>query len=129
MIVIDTDILIDHFHDNADATALIRTALLNRESIIISVASVAELLAGMRSGEEERTEALISLFRVQPADEKIARIAGSYLNQFARKSRIDLGDAIIAATAKSVNAILYTRNIRHYPMDDIEVKVPYERGK
>jgi len=129
MIVIDTDILIDHFHDNADATALIRSALLNRERLIVSVVSVAEILAGMRPGEEERTEALLSLFQIYPADERIARIAGNFLNQFARTSRIDLGDAIIAATAKIADAMLYTRNIRHYPMGDIEVKVPYERGR
>ena len=129
MIVFDTDILIDHFHDHAAATALIRTALLNRETLIISIATVAEILAGMRPGEEKKTEALLSLFQIHPADENIARIAGDYLNKYARGRHLDLGDALIAATAQDTGAMLYTRNIRHYPMDDIVVKAPYKRGK
>jgi len=72
---------------------------------------VAEILAGMRPGEEEKTEALFSLFQVLPADEELARQAGMYLNQYAAQHRIDLGDAFIAATAKTTGAEIYTRNI------------------
>lgn len=39
------------------------------------------------------------------------------------------GDALIAATASFFNAELVTRNIKHYPMSDIKVVVPYERGR
>jgi predicted nucleic acid-binding protein len=62
-------------------------------------------------------------------DEAVARLAGAYLNEYAPKHRLDLGDVLIAATAKLAEAELYTRNVRHYPMSDIVVKVPYERGK
>jgi predicted nucleic acid-binding protein len=127
--VIDTDILIDHFHRVAQATAFIRSELLAGETLIISAATVAELLAGMRSGEEEATEALLSLFQVLAADETVARTAGGYLNRFARAERIDLGDAFVAATARVTGSALYTRNARHYPMSDISVVVPYVRGQ
>jgi predicted nucleic acid-binding protein len=127
--VIDTDILIDHFHGNASATNFIQDALLSGETLLISVATVAEILAGMRPGEEERTEALLSLFTAYPADEALARVAGVYLNQYPAGKRLDLGDALIAATAKVSNSTLYTRNVRHYPMTDIPVRVPYERGR
>ena len=98
--IIDTDILIDHFHGNTDATAFVREALLRGEPMIISIATVSELLAGMRPGEEEVTDALLSLFLVYPADESIARLAGAFLNRYGRQHRLDLGDALIAATAK-----------------------------
>lgn len=68
--VIDTDILIDHFHGNASAARFIKDALL-----------------------------------------------------------FDLGDALIAATAQVTGSTLYTRNSRHFPMTDISVTVPYERGR
>ncbi|MBU2611001.1 MAG: type II toxin-antitoxin system VapC family toxin [Chloroflexi bacterium] len=129
MKVIDTDILIDHFHGHEASKTFIRDLLLSGESLTISVATVTELLAGIRSGEEERTEALLALFAIQPADEPIARLAGSYLNQYGAPHRLDLGDALIAATARHMDAVLYTRNDRHYPMGDIVVKVPYTRGK
>jgi predicted nucleic acid-binding protein len=126
--VIDTDILIDHFHGNAAATTFIQDTLIAGLELVISIASVAEVLAGMRSGEEEDTEALLSLFRVYPADESLARMAGHYLNRFAASHRLDLGDALVAATARATNSPLYTRNARHYPMTDIEIKIPYMRG-
>jgi predicted nucleic acid-binding protein len=128
MIVIDTDILIDHFHDSAAATAFVRDTLLSGETLVISIATVAEILAGMRDGEEDATNALLSLFQVYPADEGLARFAGAYLNQYAAREHIDLGDALIAATALVTRSELYTRNVRHYPMSDIIVKVPYQRG-
>ncbi len=127
--VVDTDILIDHFHGNAHATAFVREALLSGDAPIISIASVSELLAGMRAGEEEETNALLSLFHIFPADESLARVAGAFLNKYGREHHIDLGDALIAATAQANSTVLITRNIRHYPMDEIEVKVPYERGR
>ncbi len=126
--VIDTDILIDHFHGNAAATAFIEDALLARQPLFISIAAVAEILAGMRPGEEDDTEALLALFSIHTADESLARVAGAYLNQYAASHRLDLGDALTAATAQVTGSELYTRNMRHYPMGDIVVRAPYERG-
>lgn len=128
MKVIDTDVLIDHFHGNRHATDLVRNWLLAGETLHISVVTVTEILAGMRAGEETDTEALLSLFAVQAMDEPLARVAGAYLNQFGRTHRVDLGDAVVAATARTLAAPLVTRNRRHYPMADVEVIVPYERG-
>jgi predicted nucleic acid-binding protein len=128
MSVIDTDILIDHFHGNPSATAFIQKAILEGDTLIISIATLAEILAGIRPGEEENTESLLSLFEVYPADEGLARIAGGYLNRYAAAYRLDLGDALVAATAHAAGEKLYTRNIRHYPMGEIEIVVPYERG-
>lgn len=129
MKLIDTDVLIDHFHNVKAATEYIATALLTDDEIYISSVSVTEILAGMRPGEEADTEALFDLFVVWPVDEAVARIGGFYLNQFARNQKLDLGDALIAATAKALDAELITRNIKHYPMTDIEVREPYSRGR
>lgn len=127
--VIDTDILIDHFHGNVQATSFVRDALLREQTLYISVATVAELLAGMRPGEEEATNALLSLFRVYPADEAVGRVAGTFLSQYGRNFRLDLGDALVAATAQVTGGTLYTRNLRHYPMASIAVEAPYGRGR
>ena len=127
--VVDTDILIDHFYGNALATKFIREALLGGDEPVISIATVAEMLAGMRAGEAEATESLLSLFRLYPADKSVARMAGSFLNRYGRQHKLDLGDALIAATAYATGSTLYTRNVRHYPMSEIAVEVPYERGR
>ncbi|MCI0475262.1 MAG: type II toxin-antitoxin system VapC family toxin [Anaerolineales bacterium] len=129
MRLVDTDILIDHFHGVVAATEYIADALLSDGELFISVVSVTEILAGMRTGEEAKTEELFALFTIQPVNETIARAAGKYLNQFAASHRLELGDSIIAATARSLNAELITRNVKHYPMGDLIVRAPYERGR
>ncbi len=55
--------------------------------------------------------------------------AGAYLQQFRRSHHLELGDALIAAAAADASAELVTRNLKHYPMSDIRVLVPYERGR
>jgi hypothetical protein len=100
MRLIDTDVLIDHFHGVQAATDYIANALMVDGELFISIASVTEVLAGLRPGEEADTEELFALFTIQAADEAVARVAGLYLNQFARSHRLDLGDALIARQPK-----------------------------
>ena len=128
MKLIDTDIAIDHFHGNRAALDYFAESLAAGEVLAISIVTLTELLAGIRPGERERTENLLRLFRVLEADETIGRHAGEYLNQFRRSHNLELGDALIAATAAKVHAELVTRNAKHYPMSDIRVYAPYERG-
>ena len=62
MKLIDTDIAIDHFHGNRAAHDFFAQTLASGDALYISVITLTELLAGMRSGEEELTEKLLSLF-------------------------------------------------------------------
>jgi predicted nucleic acid-binding protein len=64
MKVIDTDILIDHFHGNQSARDYLAEALATGEELAISVITLAEFTAGMRVGEEDKTERLLALFRL-----------------------------------------------------------------
>lgn len=128
MILLDTDILIDHFHGHQAALDFIAQQLSAGETVAISVVTVTEFSGGMRPGEAERTRRLLSLFTVLPIDETVAQQAGAYLRAFRRSHRLELGDALIAATAHHHQATLHTRNLKHYPMADITVTAPYQRG-
>ena len=86
-------------------------------------------MAGMRPNEDERTEKLLRLLTLITVDEAIGRKAGEYLNWFGRSHHLELGDALIAASAFATGAELITRNIKHYPMEDIRIISPYERGR
>lgn len=129
MKLLDTDILIDHFHGHRAALDFIRQQLEQGETLAISVVSVTEFSGGMRPTEEPQTERLLGLFTVLPVDENIAWQAGAYLRQFRRSHRLELGDALIAATALQHQAELITRNLKHYPMADLTITAPYERGR
>ncbi len=128
MKLIDTDVIIDHFHGNRAAMEFFAENLAAGEVLAISVINLTELASGMRSEEEARTEQLLSLFTVLEVSEPIARQAASYLRQYRRSHNLELGDALIAATASHSGAELITRNLKHYPMKDIQVTMPYERG-
>src|SRR5690349_2846595 len=104
-------------------------ALAAGQALAISVVTLSELLGGMRPGEEAKTDRLLELFTVVGVTEAIGRQAGNYLRQFHRSHNVELGDALIAATAAQTGAELVTRNIKHYPMTDIHVIPPYERGR
>lgn len=129
MKLIDTDILIDHFHGNAAALTLMSHLAETETNLAISVVTMTEILGGMRPGEEARTEQLLQLFNVIPVSEAIGRAAAVYLRLFRRSHRIDFGDALVAATTLVYNAELFTRNEKHYPMPDIKVVIPYTRGQ
>ncbi len=129
MKLIDTDIAIDHFHGNRAALDYFAENIAAGEILAISVVTLAELYGGMRPDERERTARLLELFAVLDVTPVIAAKAGGYLNQFRRSHNLELGDALIAATALHHGIELITRNVKHYPMGDIQVVVPYERGK
>lgn len=129
MKIIDTDIAIDHFHGNRAALDYFAENLAAGQILGISVVTLAEFMGGMRAGEEARTERLLSLFAILDVNEDIARRAALYLRHYRASHHIELGDALIAATAAHHNAEIVTRNIKHYPMPDVTLETPYTRGK
>src|SRR5689334_1922175 len=98
MKIIDTDIVIDHFHGHHAALDYFAENLAAGQILAISVVSLTELVGGMREGEQERTERLLRLFTVLDVNQEIARHAASYLRQFRASQHLDLGDTLIAAT-------------------------------
>ncbi len=60
-------------------------------------------------------------------DGEIAIDAGRYRKNFLASHGLLLRDALIAASAKKVGAILVTLNQKHSPMKDIKIQVPYRR--
>ncbi len=129
MKLIDTDVAIDHFHGHRAALDFLAGIIAAGEVVAVSVVTIAEIMGGMRTGEEQRTERLLQMFLVLEATDPIARRAGECPRQFRRIHGIDLGDALIAATAREHSAELVTRNAKHYPMTDLAINVPYERGR
>ena len=75
----------------------------------------------------EREQLRLARSTVDRVLSRDAKSAGH--NQYRRNRKIGLGDALIAGTAFTHNATIYTRNIKDCPMDDIDVRVPYERGR
>jgi len=123
---IDTDILVDMLRGvQASRDYLLR---FGRGELVgsISVIVVAELFAGRRTrdpSEALRIEIAISVFHIVPVTVEIARKAGELMRDYG----LNLPDALIASTALLRDAILVTRNIRHYQrVPNLRLEVPYK---
>jgi predicted nucleic acid-binding protein len=90
------------------------------------VISVAELFAGVRGDEEERSlRQFLLASDVVPVSEKVARTGGLYRRDYGASHGTGLADALIAAIVEESGAKLVSYNRRHFPM--VEITVPYER--
>lgn len=124
-VVADTSVLVDHLRDHLPAVALLRGAVDRGDDLAASVLTRVEILAGMRSGERRRTEALFRLLRWVAVDEDVADRAGALAREHRRSSPgVDPVDYVVAATAQLVGAELWTRNVRHFPMFE-GLRAPY----
>jgi predicted nucleic acid-binding protein len=119
-VLIDSDILIEVSRAR-DQAVLARWDELSRSelALLCSPVTVAELWHGARPREQGTLEALFATIHCVPIDSKIGVRAGEYLRQYAKSHQVELGDALIAATASIHNLELWTRNRRHYPMEDV----------
>lgn len=84
--------------------------------------AIAEITAGIRSGEEGRTKALLDHIEVLVVNRDVAEKAG-YYKRSTRSQHLELDDCLVAATAFVHKAALATGNGEHYPMNDIRVIV------
>jgi len=118
-VLVDTDVLINFLRGKRQAKEFLLSQLNNSISIFCSVITVAEIHAGMRPHEMEKTRGLLDNLEIIPVTRNIAEKAGHY-KQAIKSHPLELDDCLIAATAHLHNASLATCNVRHYPMDEIE---------
>ena len=85
----------------------------------------AEILIGMRPDETSATERLFQAVTWHEVDEPVSRIAGEMGRIWKRShSHIETADLLIAASSVHLDAQLFTRNIKHFPMFD-GLFIPY----
>lgn len=114
-VVLDSDIIIDFTRGASDLIKLLITQVNERKiRLFIPSVVVSELIAGQETkGNKEltRLEKLISRFEFVAADYQISKIVGLLMRDYPR---LDLADAIVAATTLSLNAKLATRNTKDF---------------
>jgi toxin FitB len=120
--LIDSDVLIDFFKRNPQAVALIEQ-LAELGTMSISTLSIAELRSGWnRKDALTYLPHLYDVFSIFPVTKEVAEEAGVYRNGYCIQGvTLPTIDSLIAATAKLHKACLVTRNIKHFPMTDIEM--------
>ena len=112
--LVDTDVLIDYLKGLDLACDLMETQI---DRIGLSVITIAEIRAGIKGKEEEEAfEQFLSAIPFYDVTRTIAEMGGDWVREFGRSHGVEIPDALIAATAITLNLELKTLNTKHYPM-------------
>lgn len=123
--LIDTNVFVDHLRGKNEATEFLKGCINKYDIVYYSVITRIELMTGMRQNEESIINELLEIFKEVNVSKEIAYSAGLYMNKYEKSHGINVPDAIIAATARSLNASLYTLNLKHFPMQDFKIDRHY----
>jgi predicted nucleic acid-binding protein len=109
----DSVALIDYYHGQPGVAPYVEMILNGEASGAFSTITELELWQGIRTGEEQRHEAILALLERVPLDGAIARRAGQLRRRFGLEG-LSLPDAAIAASAELTSRTLLTRNTRDF---------------
>lgn len=84
---------------------------------------------GMRPGEQAKTEKFLRSLEFYPVTWEVAQLAGDLFRQWRQKGHtLSYTDVTIAAVALTHGLVLVTDNQKHFPMPELPVLTPPERG-
>lgn len=119
-VLLDSDIVIEILRQRNSAILSQWSELAGSDAeILTSPVTVAEIEAGARPAELKQISLFFSLLECASIDEQIGRLAGQLMCRYSRSHKLELADALIAATSIRRQASLWTRNRKHYPMIDL----------
>ena len=118
-ILLDSDVIIEWLRGRPPVTHQIIALIEAHEDLCWTPVSIAEILAGARASEDEAIGDLFLMLEALPITTDVGRKAGAYLKSYAKSHGLELGDALIAASAFSNDRQFWTLNKKHYPMMDI----------
>lgn len=118
VVVIDTDILIDVSRGNEKAIVYLQNLTTNG-SLAVRLITQMELLVGCRNKQETvLLDKFLKRFQIIKLNEAISMIAVDLLRQYRLSHGLLMPDALIAATALSLDSGLATKNQRDYRFID-----------
>ncbi len=123
-ILLDSDVIIAWLRGYEPIAGAVAGLLEQGHNLLWTPVSVAEIFAGARKGESARLESLFQILETLPISDAFGKMAGHYLQKYSKSHSLELGDALIAASARSASLPLWTLNKKHYPMGEIRLFDP-----
>jgi predicted nucleic acid-binding protein len=126
--LLDSTVLIDVLNDRNGRPRFL--AQLSQQDILLACAvNVTEIYMGMRPGEQAKTEKFLRSLEFYPVTWEVAQLAGDLFRQWRQKGHtLSYTDVTIAAVALTHGLVLVTDNQKHFPMPELPVLTPPERG-
>jgi predicted nucleic acid-binding protein len=121
--LIDTTFVIDHLRGDPAARARMARAAEVGDELFVNEVVVAEAWAGAHVDHDRDLEVFLRFLElVQPGPET-ARAAGRWrAGARGRGWTLSMTDALIAAAAQSLDAVLLTRNLRDFALTPVRVE-------
>jgi predicted nucleic acid-binding protein len=113
--ILDSDVLIEVLRSNAATARWVAAQASAGETLRYSPVSRAEVGAGVRAGEERIIAALFAGLAPLTIDATTGELAGARLRRYRGSHHLELGDALIGASALQYGERLATFNRRQYP--------------
>ena len=118
----DTTVLIDISKGQEPASSRIQALIDAGHELGVCAVPLAEFFSGIPPEDRSRAEADLRPFRYWDMTWEIAVQAGGFRYAYARLGQaISAPDALIAATAIALDAILVTNNVRYFPMPELRL--------
>lgn len=117
-IIVDSDILIDFTRGNEAAVNWLDDAK-SRSTLLISSVTEMELILGSRDKSHlKEIQQFLNRFQIISITEQISKQASELVEKYCLSHRLLIPDAIIAATALTLNLPLATNNQRDFRFID-----------
>jgi predicted nucleic acid-binding protein len=114
-VILDSDVIIEVLRGNSATVGWLRAQRAAGTTLSYSPVSRAEIRAGSRPAERPAIAALFGSLNVIPIEASTGEVAGEQLAKYARSHGVQMGDALIAASALEGANELATFNSRHFP--------------
>lgn len=125
MILVDSDILIQYSRGDIAAAEWLDAAS-GKDDLVISVVTEIELLFGSRDKQHlKETRQLLATFEIMHIDEGVSKRASFLVDKYCLSHRLEMPDAMIAATALEFDCGLATINKKDFRFIDGLLLIDY----
>ncbi len=122
-VLLDTSVLIDALRGRPVAAERVLALRRNRDIALGCAVNVEEVVRGLRPSEVESAGRLLAGLRIVRLGRVEGMLAGRWRREYAQVGiTLSQSDCLIAAAARSADAVLATGNPRHFPMPDVTVQ-------
>ncbi len=120
---IDSNILIWHLRGERKALNFLKKIRAKSEyELWIGAMQRAEVVFFMRLEEIETTMLFLSQFKTAPVDQNIVDKAADLYRRWHPTHGMDTNDALLATTAIHTGGVIFSLNVKHYPMPEVHVE-------
>ncbi len=121
--LLDTTTIIDHLRGNKKINSYLEEIGQRGDIVGCCCINIAETYTGMKEKEKEKTDKFIENLYYFKVTKEIAKLAGGLRQKYFKKGKtLATTDVIIAAAAITYGLILITKNVKHYPFPELEIK-------